>query len=182
MNVFSKDVGSDFSSATSLAQVTLSEKWRGVKGNQDVDRTQERSQPDDCKEYWQSWELSCSVKTIFSFAHCLELSHVLKLSWWISGRRDHLSFGLNNFIFRCIHRGEILLVKKEKKSFFKEKLYRQLKWTGILSGRVEDVLNDCVSYPPPTPELLPWNVSACSWLFSDITHFQRILYNQIRGV
>ena len=175
-------MGSDFSSATSLAQVTLSEKWRGVKGNQDVDRTQERSQPDDCKEYWQSWELSCSVKTIFSFAHCLELSHVLKLSWWISGRRDHLSFGLNNFIFRCIHRGEILLVKKEKKSFFKEKLYRQLKWTVILSGRVEDVLNDCVSYPPPTPELLPWNVSACSWLFSDITHFQRILYNQIRGV
>jgi len=54
MNVFSKDVGSDFSSATSLAQVTLSEKWRAVKGNQDVDRTQERSQPDDCKGYWQS--------------------------------------------------------------------------------------------------------------------------------
>ena len=79
MNAFSKDVGSDFLSSASLAQVTLSERWKGVEGNQDVDRTEERSQPDDSEEYWQSRELCGNFKTVFSFTHHLELSHVLNI-------------------------------------------------------------------------------------------------------
>lgn len=78
MNAFSKDVGSDFLSSASLAQVMLSGRWKGVEGNQDVDRTEERSQPDDSKEYWQSRELCGNFKTVFSFTH-LELSHVLNI-------------------------------------------------------------------------------------------------------
>lgn len=57
----------------------LPEKWKGVEGNQDIDRTQGRSQHSDPEQNWQSPQLCGNFKTLFSFTHCLELSHVLNI-------------------------------------------------------------------------------------------------------
>lgn len=35
----------------------LPEKWKGVEGNQDIDRTQGRSQHSDPEQNWQSPQL-----------------------------------------------------------------------------------------------------------------------------
>lgn len=92
----------------------LSEKWKGVEGNQDVDRAQERSQCDDLKEYWQSPELCSNFKTVFSFTHHLELSYVLNILL-VNFRKGRLPLSIHldsTILFLVIYRGEILLTKK----------------------------------------------------------------------
>lgn len=72
---------------------------------------------DDCKEYWQNWELSCS-KTVFSFAYCLELSHVLNIIL-VKFRKERPSFILDlTVLFLGVYIEEKFSWLKKKKMFF----------------------------------------------------------------
>lgn len=88
----SKDVGSGFLMSNFLSTShAVKEVEGGVKGNQDVDRTQEKS------AWWLQGILAKlriklqQVKTVFSFAYCLELSHVLNIIL-VKFRKERPSF------------------------------------------------------------------------------------------